>query len=370
MLNHYGTLLRSTVIGAAIVTGGVTAALGDDIKIAIAAPVTGALAAPGAEIVNGAKLAVEDLNAAGGVNGSKISMQTFDDACEPKQAVSVANLVVSEGINYVSGHLCSGSTIPASEVYQDNNITEITVSSNPLVTERKLDWLFRIAGRDDQQGPAGARFILDKFKGQAVALLSDKSSYGVGLVAAARDKLVASGVTPIFDDTINPGEKDYSAVVTKLKALGVKVVYFGGYHTEAGLLLRQSADTGFNLSIVGGDGLNTPELASIAGASAANAYFTFPPDPTRNPAGAAVAKRLEAKNISASGWTLYSYAIIETFAEGIKRAGKDASQVPAALRKSPIKTIVGTVNFDDKGDNNAPGYAIYHFDNGKPVELD
>ncbi|WP_263498093.1 ABC transporter substrate-binding protein [Mesorhizobium sp. BH1-1-5] len=163
-----------------------------DVVIAVAGPVTGPLAAPGSEIFNGAKQAAEDINAKGGINGEKIVLSIQDDACDPKQAVSVANAIVAAGIKLVDGHFCSGSTMPASDLYNESGVTAMTVSSNPKITERGYQNIFRFGGRDDQQGPAGADFILKKFAGKNVALLSDKSTYGVGLVDGARAALKAA----------------------------------------------------------------------------------------------------------------------------------------------------------------------------------
>ncbi|MBZ9678249.1 ABC transporter substrate-binding protein [Mesorhizobium sp. ES1-1] len=342
-----------------------------DILIAVAGPVTGPLAAPGSEIFNGAKQAAEDINAKGGINGEKIILSIQDDACDPKQAVSVANAIVAAGIKLVDGHFCSGSTMPASDIYNESGITAMTVSSNPKITERGYQNIFRFGGRDDQQGPAGAEFILKKFAGKKVALLNDKSTYGVGLVDGARAAFKAANAVIAIDDGINPGEKDYSTVVLKLKEADVEAVYFGGYHTEAGLMARQALDSGYKLSIVGGDGLNTSELGAIAGAAAENVFFTFPPDATKTAAGKEIATRMRAKNLSASGWTIYSYAIIEALAEGVARAGgQDAAKVSEALRSKPVTTVLGDVSFDAKGDNTKPGYVVYHFVSGTPTEIE
>lgn len=342
-----------------------------DVIIAVAGPVTGPLAAPGSEIFNGAKQAAEDINAKGGVNGEKVVLSIQDDACDPKQAVSVANAIVAAGIKLVDGHFCSGSTMPASDIYNESGVTAMTVSSNPKITERGYQDIFRFGGRDDQQGPAGAEFILKKFAGKKVALLNDRSTYGVGLVDGARAAFTAANANIAIDEGINPGEKDYSAVVLKLKEADVEAVYFGGYHTEAGLMARQAIDVGYKLSIVGGDGLNTSELASIAGPAAENVFFTFPPDATKTEAGKEIAARMQAKNQSASGWTIYSYAIIEALAEGVKRAGgQDAAKVSEALRAKPVSTVLGDISFDAKGDNTKPGYVVYHFVSGIPTEIE
>jgi branched-chain amino acid transport system substrate-binding protein len=364
------SLRGSSFVAAILATTLSYGASADDIRIVVAGPVTGPLAAPGAENVSGAKQAVADINANGGVNGDRLVLSIEDDACDPKQAVSVANKIVADGIKLVAGHFCSGSTIPASEVYNELGVTEITVSSNPTVTERGFKHLFRFSGRDDQQGPAGAAFVLKRFAGKRIGLLSDRSAYGNGLVVGAKQYLSTQGASVAFDDGINAGEKDYRAVAAKLKNEKIDVIYFGGYHTEAALLARQAQEAGYELSIVGGDGLNTPELASIAGPAAKNVFFTFPPDASKTPEGARLAARMQQQGASAGGWAIYYYGIVQTLAEGVRRArSQDADLVTKAIRSAPVDTVVGPISFDAKGDNAAPGYVIYGFSEGKPVEI-
>jgi branched-chain amino acid transport system substrate-binding protein len=340
-----------------------------DIRIAVTGPVTGPLAAPGEEIVNGAKQAAADINAKGGINGEKVEISIFDDACDPKQAVSVANSIVSQGFDAVAGHFCSGSTLPASDVYAESGIPEMTVSSNPKITERGYQQIFRISGRDDRQGPIGAAFIAKTFPSAKVALVSDKSEYGQGLVGAVRDALSKDGISVTLDDAINPGEKDYSALIAKLKAQGVEVLYYGGYHTEAGLIMRQASDTGLDLKIIGADSLNTAELAAIVGATASNIYFTFPRDATKTEKGKALAEEFGQHNMNPGGWTLYSYAIIQAFADAAAQAGGKTDQIATILHTQPVETVLGKITFDEKGDNTDPGYSLYHFENGLPVEM-
>ena len=197
-----------------------------DVKIGVAGPMTGANAAFGEQYMKGAQAAADAINASGGVNGEKIVLVKGDDACEPKQAVAVANrLVDQDKVAAVVGHFCSSSTIPASEVYDEAGVIAITPgSTNPQVTERGLSAMFRMCGRDDQQGIVAADYIVDVLKGKKVVVLHDKDTYGQGLADATKAQLEKRGVTPVLYEGLTRGEKDFSAVVTKIRAAGADVV--------------------------------------------------------------------------------------------------------------------------------------------------
>ncbi|MBZ9719191.1 ABC transporter substrate-binding protein [Mesorhizobium sp. AD1-1] len=342
----------------------------EDINVALAGPITGQYAAFGEQLRIGAQEAVKDINAAGGVLGRQLKLVVEDDACDPKQAVSVANHVVAEGAAVMIGHFCSGSTIPASEVYAENNLLEITVSSNPAVTDRGLAQIFRIIGGDDQQAIVAADFLGKKFLKARFAVVNDKSTYGQGLADLVSAKLENGGADVVVKESVNPGEKDYSTLITRLKAANVEVLYYGGYHSEAGLIKRQAGDAGLKMQLVGGDALGTSEFAAIVGATGNDTLFTFPADPSASPAAKAIVERLRANNINAEGYTLYAYASVQAFAEGVK-AGKSVKtdDVAKVLRSEGVDTIIGHVKFDAKGNIDAPGFVMNAWDgsNYKPA---
>src|SRR3954465_11980031 len=173
-----------------------TAALAQDISIAVAGPMTGGESAFGRQMKNGAEQAVADINAAGGVLKKKLALEVGDDACDPKQARSVAEKFASAKIPFVAGHYCSSSSIPASEAYAGGNVLQITpASSNPLFTERKLWNVFRVNGRDDQQGRVAAAYIAKNFAGKNIALLNDRTTYGKGLADGTKKALNTARVT-------------------------------------------------------------------------------------------------------------------------------------------------------------------------------
>src|SRR6202142_2814566 len=208
-------ILSLTGLGLAALTAPVKA---QDITIAVAGPMTGPVASIGEQMKRGAETAAAAINDAGGVNGRKIKIVIEDDACDPKQAVAIANLIVGQQIKFVDGHACSGSSIPASDIYADNDVLMMSpASSNPVLTEKGHPTIMRLYGRDDAQGAFIAPWIANEYKGKKIAILHDKSAYGKGLATVVKDKLNGAGVTEILFEGINPGEKDYTAVITKLK---------------------------------------------------------------------------------------------------------------------------------------------------------
>jgi branched-chain amino acid transport system substrate-binding protein len=343
-------------------------AFADDITIAVAGPMTGAVASIGEQMKRGAEAAAAAINEAGGVDGRKIKIVVEDDACDPKQAVAVANRIVGEQIKFVDGHACSGSSIPAADVYADNNILMMSpASSNPVLTEKDHSTIMRLYPRDDAQGAFIAPWIAETFKGKTIAILHDKSAYGKGLATVVKDKLNAAGVKEVMFEGINPGEKDYNAVITKLKNAGAEFVYFGGYHTEAGLMLRQGADQGYKPQMMTGDSIATSEFWQISGPAGEGTLFTFPTDPRRSPTAAHALEQFKAQGFDPEGFTLFSYGVVQAIADGVRMAGADdPKKVAKALKNGqPVETVMGPVKFDGKGDIKDPTYDINKWHEGK-----
>src|SRR6478736_742125 len=234
------TLLSAVALTALVAFGGSAWA---DIMVGVAGPITRPNAAFGAQLQKGAEAAVADINAKGGINGEQIKLEVGDDVSDPKQGVSVANKFVGDGVKFVVGHFNSGVTIPASDVYAENGILFITPSAtNPKVTDRKLWNAFRTCGRDDQQGMLWAELARDKLKGKKIAVIHDKTTYGKGLADAALDNMHKFGIKEVLYEGVNTGEKDYSAIVSKVKESGADYLMWGGLQTEGGLIVRQMRD--------------------------------------------------------------------------------------------------------------------------------
>jgi branched-chain amino acid transport system substrate-binding protein len=362
---RFKTMLLAIAAATLFATGPASA----DIKIGVAGPMTGSEASIGEQMRRGAEKAVADINAKGGVLGQKLKLIEGDDVCDPKQAVSVANNFADEGVVFVAGHYCSSASIPASDVYADSGIVQITpASTNPTFTERGLKNVFRVCGRDDAQGPTAADYVAKHFPGKRVAVVNDKSTYGKGLAdqfeAAARKK----GVTIVMNEAITAGEKDYNALVTKLKQAKADYIFFGGYKTEAGLIVRQMRAGGLKTILIGGDALVTEEFWSITGPAGAGTLMTFGPDPRLDPANAELVKAFRAAKYEPEAYTLYTYAAVQAWAQAATQAkSTKVGPVSDALRKGKFATVLGAIDFNDKGDNSAPGYVFYVWKDGKYV---
>jgi len=358
--------LHAVFVASAIVLAGAltTVAEAADIKIAVAGPMTGSTAAIGAQMKAGVSAAVEALNASGTL-GARIELVVADDACDPKQAVAVANRLAADNVKLVVGHYCSSSSIPASNVYAEAGVLQITPgSTNPQLTERGLENVFRVCGRDDQQGVVAADYILKHHKGKKIAVLDDKSTAGKGIADVVAARLSEQGVKDFLRDSYGAGEKDYTALVSRLKREGSQIVYIGGYYTEAALIVRQGAQANARFTVMSNDPLMTNEFWSIAADAAEGTLFTFMPDPSKNASATEAVAKLKAANVEPEGFTLYAYAAVQMWADAAKRAGNfDVAKVAAALRAAPVDTVLGSLRFDAKGDNMAPGFVVYRWHN-------
>jgi branched-chain amino acid transport system substrate-binding protein len=337
-----------------------------DYLVGIAGPMTGQYASAGDQIRKGAEMAVTDINAKGGVLGQKLKLEVGDDACDPKQAVSVANTMVNKNIVFMHGHWCSSSTMPASDVYNEAQILMATVSTNPKVTQRGLKNIFRIMGSDDQQGIVGGTYLAEHFKGKKIAVIDDKSAYGKGLADETEKALIAKGAAPAMRESITAGEKDYSSLISKLKAAGIEVLSYGGYHTEVALILRQAQQAGLKLTIMGGDTMTNSELVTAAGPASDNVLFTFSPDARKNPDAAPVVKEFRDAKVEPEGYVLYAYAAMQLFSQAATKAGSvKYADLQKAVSTGSFDTVIGKLSFDDKGNDKDPGFVVYQWKNGQ-----
>ena len=350
---------------AAVFVSGIAAARAE-MRIGVALPRTGPLASIGEQITNGVTAAVKAVNE-NAPETERIVLDIEDDACDPKQAVSVANKFVADKIGLVVGHVCSGASITASDIYAENGVLMMTPASNSAkLTERGLAGIFRVCGRDDQQGRLAAQIIAKRFPGKSIAIIHDKSPFAKGLADATKDNLNGLGIREAIYETINPGERDYSALITRLKAAKIDLVYYGGYQQEMGQLLRQAQDADFHPQFFGTSGIATSELWTIAGPAAEGVLFTFTPDPRQRPEAAAAVAALRKYNGEPEGFTLYAYAAVELIAAGMREAhSTDPKRVEAALKSHRFNSVLGEVGFDAKGDISAPGYVLYAWKGGK-----
>jgi branched-chain amino acid transport system substrate-binding protein len=360
---RFGVSLGFAIAMAGAMAGSAAA----QVKIGVAGPITGANAATGAQMKNGVDQAAADINKGGGILGQQIKVEYGDDVSDPKQGVSVANDFAADGVKFVVGDYNSGVTIPASEVYQENGILEITpASTNPTVTERGMWNIFRVCGRDDQQGRVAGDYILKHFKGKRIAFVNDKTTYGKGLADETLKTIKAGGMDSVLYEGINTGEKDYSALVSKIKQSRADLVYFGGLYTEAGLIVRQMRDQGVTAPLMGGDGITSDEFASVGGPGVVGSLMTYGPDPRNRPEAKAVVAEFRAKNFEPEAYTLYSYAAVQIIAQAAAAANSlDPKKVADKMHSGMhFKTVIGDISYDKKGDITRLDYVVYKWVKG------
>jgi branched-chain amino acid transport system substrate-binding protein len=354
---------------------GMSSAQAQDIVIATAGPMTGQLAALGEQFKRGAEAAVADINARGGVLGRKLKLEIGDDQCDPKQAVAVANQLATKKVAFVAGHLCSSSSIPASAVYNESEVLMMTpASTNPKLTDEAAakGWqnVFRACGRDDAQGAIAGAWLAKEYKGKNVAVVHDKSAYGQGLADETRKTMNGAGLKDVMYEAVTAGDKDFTALISKMKAANVHAIFFGGYHTEAGLMLRQAREQGLNSLLVMGDALATDEFWKITGPAGQGTVFTFPPDPRKIPGAKATVDKIKAGGYDPEGYTLYTYAAIQAWAAAAT-ATKSLKTADLAkwLRDNKVNTVIGNLGWDKKGDVTSAAFVWYIYKDGKYSEM-
>ena len=244
-------------------------------------------------------------------------------------------------------------------------------STNPDYTEKGGWNTFRVCGRDDQQGKVAGEYLAKHYKGQKIAILHDNTTYGKGLADETQKSLKAAGGKEEMYAPYSPGEKDYSALVSRLKQAGISVIYIGGYHTEAGLIIRQAKAQGMKATLVGGDALVTSEFWRITGAAGEGTLMTFSSDPRKRASAAEVVQRFRARNVDPEGYVLYTYAAIQCWAAAAAKVSDlDPRRVAEVLKaKGPWETVLGPISFDHKGDVTVPDYVFYIWKNGTYSEI-
>ncbi|MDR0247905.1 MAG: high-affinity branched-chain amino acid ABC transporter substrate-binding protein [Burkholderiales bacterium] len=320
------------------------------IKVAVASAITGPVAQYGDMHRAGIHLAVEQANAEGGVLGKKIAIVEMDDACEPKQSPAVANRVVSEKIRFVLGHVCSGAFKPAAQIYDENDILMVSSSatSDDLSTYG-YRMFFRTIGKDGQQGPAAAEYIINKVKPKKLAIIHDKQTYGQGVATQVRNAVVKHGLKPVMFEGINKGDTDFSALITKMKQAGVDFVYYGGYHPELIVLLKQANDQNLGARWMGPEGA---AVSDVKGESVEGLLVTLPPDFSKEPTNAKIAEAFRAKKQDPSGaFVMTSYAAAQVLVDALRGAqSEDPKKVAEYMHKNKFKTVLGNVEFTPEGD--------------------
>ena len=360
--------MRTLILSAVAVALLGVAPVRAEIAIAMAGPMTGTYAWMGEQNKRGVEAAVAEINARGGLLGQEIRMIIGNDACDSAQAVAVANKLVHDGAVFVAGHYCSHTSIAASQVYEQHGILMISpASTNPKLTDEGGENIFRVAGRDDLQGEIAGDYLADQWGGESIAILHDGTTYGKGLADEAKKQLNARGATEAMYESFTPGESDYSALVSRMQAAGIEVFYVGGYSTEAALILRQARTRGYGAQLVSGDGIVTEDFWLIAGAAGEGTIMTFFPDARGNPEAAHAVDAFRARGFEPEGYTLHAYATVQVWAQAVERAG---TLELSALRDEHFDTVLGTLDFDEKGDVTTPSFVWYVWRDGHYVPRD
>ncbi len=361
-------LVTPVTVGAAPVRADILIATVGPMSVT---PMTGQYAMFGEELQRGAEMAVRDVNAGGGVNGEPLKLLIGDDACDPGLAVQVAEELVRQGVVFVDGHFCSGASLPASQVYHDKGVLMITPASiNSRLTEQGFANVFRTCGRDDTQGSFAADYVVDNRLAERVAIVQDQSAFGQGIAGEFRKGLNGRGVREVMDEPISQGDNDFGALIARMRDAGVQLVYFGGYHTEAGLFVRQAHSQGLAATVMVNSAMVSREFWDLAGPGGEGTLMTFAPDPRKLPSAAEVVRRFEADGYSPEGYTLYAYAAVQVFAEAARRSGStDLGALEKTLHEGAYDTVLGPVAFDQKGDVTGIRYEMYrcHYGRYEPV---
>src|SRR5471032_1349358 len=340
-------------------------------KIGAAGPMTGGDAVFGEQLKRGSQMAVDEINAAGGVNGQKLELLVGDDACDPKQATAVANKMVSDKVVFVAGHYCSGSSIPASDIYKEAKILQITpASTNIKLTDdaaaKGNTTVFRTCGRDDVQGLTVGTYILKYHRNAKIAILHDKSPYGKGVADETKKALNKGGLREAMYESYNDTDKDFTSLINKMKQAKIDMIVLGGYHQNAAMIIKQSREQGFGAQMVGFDALEDAEFGKLGGAATNVVLMSFPPKAEDDPKNAALVKKFRDTKYEPAGYTLFTYAAVKVWADAATKAkSTDAAAVAAALRSGTFESAVGPLTYDNKGDIKNPVYDIYVWKGGK-----
>ncbi|HEX6115127.1 MAG TPA: branched-chain amino acid ABC transporter substrate-binding protein [Geminicoccaceae bacterium] len=323
-----------------------------EIRIGVAGPMTGVYAWAGERYQRGAELAVENLNAKGGLLGQTVELIVGDDFCDADQAVALARKLASDGVVFVAGHWCSHASIPASKVYEKTGILMMSPgSASAKLTEEGGPNVFRIYGRDDRQGVMVADYLADNWAGKEMAILDDGTTWGAGVATGVRRRLQERGVIPGVDEAITPGEDEYSALVSKMQAAGVEVFFLGGYHREAGLIFRQAHDRGYDLQLIGNSAMTLEDFPMIAGPGLEGTIMAAMTDTRALPEAAEVVAQFRAQDHEPLGTSLYAYAAVQVWAQAVETAGSlDLDAVMDAMHSHEFDTVLGRIGFDERGD--------------------
>ena len=367
--------LKITALAALTVFSGMALAQ-QVVKIGHVGPVSGAIAHLGKDNENGARLAIEELNAKNlkiGGQAVKFELLAEDDAADPKQGTAAAQKLVDSKVNGVIGHLNSGTTIPASKIYNDAGIPQISPSAtNPKYTRNGYKTAFRVVADDVHLGGTLGRYAVKNLKGKSIAVVDDRTAYGQGVAEEFKKAVTAAGGKLVGHEFTTDKASDFMAILTTLKAKNPDVVFFGGMDAVAGPMLRQMKSLGINAKFMGGDGICTAELAKLAGDAMSDGQVVCAEaggvEGTQKKGMDDFNARFKKRfNADVQVYAPYVYDAVNVMADAMVRANStDPAKYLSALAKtSAYKGVTGTIAFDDKGDIKNGALTLYTYKAGK-----
>lgn len=369
-----GTLALAVAALFHLVASSVAVFAKDDVTVSLVAPLSGNYIAAGTDARQGVSLAVELLNAGGGLLGRPLRLAVFDDGCDSDLAEAAAIRAIDEQPKVIIGHTCSGGSIRAAPIYAAAGVIQISpFSTNPRLTEMGIPTLFRIIGRDDKQSIAAARLIANRWPNQRVGVIDDGGVFGLGLANLVREELGKRNIPISLNKAFSQGQNDYASLITSLREQQISVLFIGGYGSDAGVIAREIAGARLPIQIIGGDDLISNDFLLVAESAAEGVMFSHPPDPTRAPFAASLMKLAADKGIALHGRAILAYAAVQAWAEAVRRAGTfSAAPIAGVLRGAPMDTVVGPVSFDANGDVLGPAgdWVWFRWRSGQPEQLD
>jgi len=342
------------------------------VRIGAASPLTGPQAHIGIDIKNGTQLAVDDVNASGlTIGGKKVKLELLaeDDEANPTKATTVAQKLVDAKVVGVVGHFNSGASIPASKIYSDAGVVQVSPgSTNPKYTQQGFKTTYRVVANDDQQGPVCAQYAVGKLGVKNIAVIDDSTAYGQGLANAFEAKAAALGATIVAHEHTTDKDTDFTAILTAIKSKNPDLVFFGGIDTQAGPMAKQMAGLGIKARLLGGDGMQTPNFLKLAGEAAEGAMASIPGLPKElMPGGKAFLEKFKSKfNTEVELFAPMGYDAVFVIVEAMKRAGStEPARILAEMQKTQLNGVIGPIAFDEKGDLRDGPLTIYTVKSGK-----
>jgi len=343
------------------------------IKIGHVAPLTGGIAHLGKDNENGARMAMEEINAAGGLKIGdktyKLDLVAEDDKADPKEGTIAAQKIVDSGAVAVVGHLNSGTSIPASKIYADASVTQISPSAtNPKLTEQGFKTTFRVVANDNQQGGVLANYAADQLKAKTIAIIDDRTAYGQGLADVVEKVAKEKGVKVVAREFTNDKATDFNAILTKVRGAKPDVVMYGGMDATAGPMAKQMKQLGIKSTLLAGDGVCSPEFIKLAGDAAGILHCSMAGEAVEKmPKGADFVANFKKRfNADVQVYSPYSYDAVYVIADAIKRAGKaDRASITAAMPATNYPGLTGQIAFDEKGDIKGGAISMFKVVDGK-----